>query len=180
MRPALFLDRDGVVIEQVAYLHDPSQVRLEKGVAENLKRLHDAGFAVVVITNQSGVARKLFSLADVEKIHEKIQQLLAANNEKIDAFYICPHHPKYDVDCNCRKPKPGLILQAVRELDLDLKHSVMCGDKISDVQCGINAGCAKSLLIRTGYGREEENAARQAGMDVCEDFTALTNIVLNK
>ncbi len=179
MKKAVFLDRDGVVIEQVAYLHDVAGVRLEKGVAEGIKRLHAAGFAVVVVTNQSGVARKLFTLDDVEKVHAKIQELLAASGEKIDAFYICPHHPKYDVDCLCRKPKPGLLLRAARELDLDLDRSVMCGDKISDVQSGINARCALNILIRTGYGRGEESAARAAGIaDVCEDFTALADAAI--
>ncbi|MCQ2352185.1 MAG: D-glycero-beta-D-manno-heptose 1,7-bisphosphate 7-phosphatase [Victivallaceae bacterium] len=181
MKKAVFLDRDGVVIEQVPYLHDVADVRLEKGVAEGVKKLHAAGFAVVVVTNQSGVARKLFTMADVEKVHAKIQELLAETGEKIDGFYVCPHHPEYDGECLCRKPKPGLLLQAARELDLDLERSVMCGDKLSDVQSGINARCALNILIRTGYGRSEESAARAASVtDFCDDFAALAEAAVNR
>lgn len=107
MNKAFFLDRDGVVVKQVHYLCDPEQTELEKNVVTAIRRMHELGYLVVVVTNQSGVARGKFTMKEVEAVHGKITQLLAAEGEKIDAFYICPHHPEYDGVCDCRKPAPG-------------------------------------------------------------------------
>ncbi|MBO5765301.1 MAG: HAD family hydrolase [Lentisphaeria bacterium] len=155
MKKAFFLDRDGVVVEQVHYLCDPEQTVLEKGVAQAISKMHSLGYLVVVVTNQSGVARGKFTMKEVEAVHQKISELLARDGEKIDAFYICPHHPDFDGACDCRKPAPGLLLKAAKDLDIDIASSIMVGDKLSDVRCGENAGCLHSLLISTGYGSGE-------------------------
>lgn len=155
MNKAFFLDRDGVVVKQVHYLCEPEKTELEKNVLSAVRTLHQKGYKVIVITNQSGVARGKFSMREVESVHQKIMELLAEGNEKIDAFYICPHHPDFDGECDCRKPHPGLIYKAAEEHDIDLSESVMIGDKLSDVKCGINAGVKASLLIATGYGSTE-------------------------
>ena len=102
---------------------------------------------------------------EVEAVHRKISELLALENEKIDAFYICPHHPDYGSSCSCRKPEPGLIMQASTELDIDLAASIMVGDKLSDVKCGRNASLKASLLISTGYGAGERNKPEAADVD---------------
>ena len=154
-RKAFFLDRDGVVVKQVHYLCEPEKTELEKNVVSAIRKLRQKGYMVIVVTNQSGVARGKFTMKEVEAVHRKIDELLAAENEKIDAYYICPHHPEYDGKCSCRKPEPGLILQAASEHNIDVSASVMVGDKLSDVKCGENAGAGHSLLIATGYGSGE-------------------------
>ena len=135
-RKAFFLDRDGVVVKQVHYLYEPEKTELEKNVVQAIRKLRQKGYMVIVVTNQSGVARGKFTIDAVEAVHRKIEELLAAENEKIDAFYICPHHPDFDGDC-------------------DISSSVMIGDKLSDVKCGENAGVKYSVLIATGYGSGE-------------------------
>lgn len=176
MNKAFFLDRDGVVVEQVHYLCDPEQTRLEKGVAEAIRRMHSKGYLVVVITNQSGVARGKFTMNEVELVHKKIAELLAETGEKIDAFYICPHHPDHDGVCSCRKPAPGLILQAAKELDIDLAASVMIGDKLSDVKCGKNASLKASALIATGYGTGEREKPEAADVDFVRDLNEAVDL----
>ena len=173
---AVFLDRDGVVIKQCHYLKDPALVELEKSVADGIKALRDQGFVVIVVTNQSGIARGLFTSAEVEAIHERIQELLEAEGTKIDAFYTCPHHPDFDLDCDCRKPKPGMILRAAEEFDIDVGASFMCGDKAADVECGRNAGCRKSFLVLSGYG-ESELPKCPANTPVCRDFAKVVNLI---
>lgn len=158
-RKAFFLDRDGVVVKQVHYLCDPEKTELEKNVVQAIRKLRNKGYMIIIVTNQSGVARGKFTMREVEAVHKKIESLLAEENEKIDAFYICPHHPDFDGECDCRKPAPGLILRAAEEHDIDVSSSVMVGDKLSDVKCGENAGVRYSLLIATGYGSGERQKA---------------------
>nr|WP_246140147.1 HAD family hydrolase [Geothermobacter ehrlichii] len=155
-RPAVFLDRDGTLIEERDYLCRPEDVVLLPGAAEAVCRLNRAGIAVVVVTNQSGVARGYFDLAVVGRIHRHLDRQLACSGARIDGYYVCPHHPTegdtpWRCDCECRKPKPGLLLRAATEMGIDLSRSFMIGDKISDLQAGEKAGCL-SLLVRTGYG----------------------------
>ena len=151
---ACFLDRDGVVNVEVSYLHEPEKTVLENGIVEALKAIHQHGFLAVVVTNQAGVARGKYPEEDIGKVHDKLQELLAQYGEKIDAFYYCPHHPEHTGECACRKPNPGMLLQAAGELNIDLKESLMIGDRMSDVNAGRNAGCKSSYLVRTGYGME--------------------------
>ena len=169
-KKAFFLDRDGVVIKQISYLHDPALVELEKNVPEALRKIHAAGMLAVVITNQSGVARGMFSEHDVELVHQKLQQLLAEQGEKVDGFYTCCHHPDFTGSCSCRKPQPGLFLDAARELGIDLANSFMAGDKFSDLESGRNAGTRQSVLLKTGYGPKYTDRALEAGYEVAEDL----------
>lgn len=157
-RDAVFLDRDGTLIEEVNYLARPEQVRLIPGAADAVRALNDAGVLVVVVTNQAGVARGYFPESRVAEVHARLSALLAEHGAHVDAYYHCPHHPtagvgRYRVDCDCRKPKPGLLLTAARHLDIDLARSWMIGDKPCDAGAGRAAGC-RTLLVRTGHGHE--------------------------
>ncbi|MDP6778057.1 MAG: D-glycero-beta-D-manno-heptose 1,7-bisphosphate 7-phosphatase [Candidatus Latescibacteria bacterium] len=157
-RPAVFLDRDGTINEEVDYLTRVEDMRLLPGAAEAIARLREAGFTVVVVTNQSAVARGMMAEAQLVEIHEEMRRQLAAGDAEVDAICYCPHHPDhgeppYRQDCSCRKPKPGLLHRAAEELGIDLSRSVMIGDKTIDLETGWNAGC-RSILVRTGYGEE--------------------------
>jgi D-glycero-D-manno-heptose 1,7-bisphosphate phosphatase len=154
--PAVFLDRDGTVIEDVHYLAQVEQVRLIRGAANAIARLNAAGAAVVVVTNQAGVARGYFPENRVAEVHARLSELLSAAGARIDAYYHCPHHATegigaYRIACRCRKPEPGMLLNAARDLKLDLSRSWMIGDNISDLAAGSKAGCT-TMLVRTGYG----------------------------
>jgi D-glycero-D-manno-heptose 1,7-bisphosphate phosphatase len=164
LRKACFLDRDGVVIEEENYISDPARVRLCAGVVPALKKLRAADWLLVVVSNQAGIARGLFGPKALEAVQTRIDKLLKAEGVIIDAWYNCPHHPKgsvqeFAVDCECRKPKPGMLLQAAKEHGIDLKKSVIIGDKISDVEAGFNAGCKKAALVLTGHGAEQNMSA---------------------
>jgi D-glycero-D-manno-heptose 1,7-bisphosphate phosphatase len=164
-RAACFLDRDGVVIEQICYLSDPAQVRLLPGSARAISRLNARRIPVVVATNQAGVAHGFFQEHQIAEVHRRLDQLLAAEGAFIDHYYHCPHHPRAEVaafraDCECRKPAPGMLLRAAAELGLDLKRSYLVGDKLSDIEAGLRAGCKVALTL-TGYGAVE---ARSLGM----------------
>src|SRR5262245_33354588 len=178
-REAVFLDRDGTLIEEVNYLAEPEQVRLIAGAADAVRSLNDAGGLVVVVTNQAGVARGLFPESRVHAVHERLTALLAEHGARLDGFYYCPHHPsegvgEYRRECDCRKPKPGLLRVAARELDIDLSRSWMIGDKVTDAQAGAAAGC-RTILVRTGHGRELPAELPLAS--VVDDITAAVEIV---
>ena len=158
-QPAVFLDRDGTINEQMGYINHLSRFRLLPQVLPAIRRLNAAGLKVVVITNQSGAARGYFPASLVDEVHEHLQQLLAAGGAHLDGIYVCPHAP---VDgCDCRKPRPTLIEQAARDLDLDLSRSYLAGDRYSDIQTAANAG-VKGILVLTGYGRGEYQYLRAA------------------
>jgi len=153
---AVFLDRDGTINEEVNYLSRMEQLRLYPQTVEAIRMVNAAGMKAVVVTNQSGIARGYFTEDFVRSVHDRINELLAPGGARIDGFYVCPHHPVYGnciykQDCDCRKPKPGLLLQAAAELDIDLARSYMVGDMLKDIEAGKNAG-AKGVLVRTGYG----------------------------
>jgi lipopolysaccharide heptosyltransferase I len=159
MKPAAFLDRDGTLMPDLGYLGDPSKVVLLPGAAEAVRRLRRAGFAVVVVSNQAGVARGLLTEADVRAVNARLDDLLAEAGAPADAYYYCPHHPDlgappYRQECACRKPKPGLGERAARDLGLDPRASVVIGDHRSDVGFGRALG-ARGVLVLTGHGREE-------------------------
>ena len=160
MRPAVFLDRDGTMIEDVGYLDTFDRVEFYPWTVDTIRALNRAGLAVVVVTNQSGVARGLFTEALVEDTHRHIQAHLEAGGARVDAYYYCPHHPNGTVaafarHCACRKPGCGMIEQASADLGLDPARSFVVGDKWLDVGAGHAAG-ARSILVRTGYGALEE------------------------
>lgn len=153
---AVFLDRDGTINEEVNYLSRMEQLRLYPQTAEAIRLINAAGMKAVVATNQSGIARGYFTEEFVRSVHDRINELLRDGGARIDGFYVCPHHPVYGngiykLDCECRKPKPGLLLQAAAELDIDLARSYMVGDMLKDIEAGKNAG-ARGVLVRTGYG----------------------------
>lgn len=167
-KPAVFLDRDGTINEEVHHLTEIGQLRLLEGVGRAIKLFNEAGWPVVVVTNQSVVARGMLSEASLAAIHQALQARLEACGARVDAIYYCPHHPtagngSYGVACDCRKPQPGLLRQAAGELDLDLARSYLVGDKLSDIAAGRAAGCA-TVLVRTGYGRQAESEAARQGI----------------
>jgi D-glycero-D-manno-heptose 1,7-bisphosphate phosphatase len=175
-RPALFLDRDGVINEEVEYLSDPSRVSLIPGAAAAIARFNAAGIPVVVVTNQSGLARGLFGIGDLAAVTERLDELLAAVGARVDASYHCPHHPagvvpELAIACACRKPGTKLLDDAARDLDLDLARSALVGDKRSDLGAARAAGCA-AVLVRTGYGRTTEPDALADA--VFDDLAAAT------
>lgn len=165
LKPAIFLDRDGVVIEDSHYLGDTGRVRFVPGAPETIAELNRAGWAVVIVTNQSGVARGLFTLDAIGEVHDHLAELLSGYGARVDAFHFCPHHPEAELPefravCECRKPKPGMLRRAARELGLDLAESWMIGDRVSDLEAGAAAGC-RTVLVRTGYGA----CVNPAGLD---------------
>jgi D-glycero-D-manno-heptose 1,7-bisphosphate phosphatase len=156
---AVFLDRDGTINEQMGYINHLSRFRLLPQVAPAIRRLNEAGLKVVVVTNQSGAARGYFPASLVQEVHEHLKQLLAAGGAHLDGIYACLHHP--DERCACRKPRPTLLEQAARDLDLDLARSYLVGDRYNDVETAANAG-GKGILVLTGYGRGEYEYLRAA------------------
>lgn len=156
---AVFIDRDGTLSEEVGYINHVSRFQLFPYAAEAIKELNQNDWLAIVITNQAGVARGYFSEDMVHAVHKKMAEDLAVSGAKLDAVYYCAHHPSvgqppYRVDCDCRKPKPGLIERAARDLNIDVKSSWMVGDRYSDVQLAHNAGL-KSMFVMSGYGRGE-------------------------
>jgi len=174
MRKACFLDRDGVLIEEENYLSDPEKVRLCHGAAEAIRALRAAGYAIVVVSNQAGVARGYFKIESIASVEAAIAALLAKEGVSVDAWHYCPHHPKgkipeYSIDCDCRKPAPGMLLKAAKEMGLDLSASMMIGDKLSDVEAAFNAGCQKAALVRTGHGLEQDLSSPLAARSILTD-----------
>ncbi|MBN1547665.1 MAG: D-glycero-beta-D-manno-heptose 1,7-bisphosphate 7-phosphatase [Syntrophaceae bacterium] len=160
MHRAVFLDRDGTINEEVGYLSRLDQLQVYPGSAAAIGQLNRAGIKVVVVTNQSGVARGYFEEAFIPEVHALLQEQLGMEGARIDAFYYCPHHPTeghapYRRDCSCRKPAAGLLLRASRDLHIDLAQSYMIGDMMKDIQTGKAVG-AKCILVRTGYGAGEK------------------------
>lgn len=171
-RRAVFLDRDGTIIREVGYLSEPSGIELLPGSVEALKRLKAAGFILVVVTNQSGIARGYYGEKELAAIHVTLDKMLKGQGASIDAYYYCPHHPEHgDVrDCPCRKPRTGMAAQAAREHGIDLAGSYFVGDKASDVEMGKNAG-GRSILVLTGFGIREKGVLEELGISpdtVCE------------
>jgi D-glycero-D-manno-heptose 1,7-bisphosphate phosphatase len=158
-QPAVFIDRDGTISEEVGYINHVSRFQLFPYTAEAIKHLNVNGWLAIVITNQAGVARGYFAEEMIEAVHGKMMDELSSEGSRIDAIYYCAHHPSvgeppYRVDCDCRKPKPGLINRAAAEFDIDLARSWIVGDRYSDVELASNAG-VKSMLVLSGYGRGE-------------------------
>jgi D-glycero-D-manno-heptose 1,7-bisphosphate phosphatase len=158
-RPAVFIDRDGTLTEEVGYVNHPARLRLLPRAAEAIRRLNAAGVAAVVATNQAGVARGYFSEDVLHAVNDALRAQLAQAGARLDGLYACLHHPSeggvpYRAQCDCRKPKPGLLLRAAAELGLDLRRSTMVGDKASDLVPGRAVGAA-AVLVLTGYGLGE-------------------------
>jgi D-glycero-D-manno-heptose 1,7-bisphosphate phosphatase len=181
-RTAVLLDRDGVVAVQVHHLHKKEQLRVIPGAAAAIRRLKDANFVVVIITNQAVVARGLSTEAEVDAIHDELRRILREEGTDVDAIYYCPHHeeatiPHYRRSCPDRKPGPGLCFRAAEEWNLDLSSSYFVGDRTVDIQCGRLAGC-RTILVRTGYGGRDELYDAPPD-EVCEDLWAAADLILS-
>ena len=178
MKRAVFLDRDGTLIEEKEYLHRPEEVVLVPRVGSALKRLQDAGFKLFIVTNQSGVGRGFFSMADVDKVNAHLERELARDGVRIEKIYIAPEAP--DQPSRGRKPSPQFLFDARDEFALDLTQSYMVGDKLIDLECGWNGGLKKCLLVRTGYGAkmEKQRVERLDQAVVADDIAAAAEWIL--
>lgn len=183
LRRAVFLDRDGTINEEKEYLWRIEEFSFINGTAEAIRLFKDAGYLVVVVTNQSGVGRGFYSEEDLERLHGHMLAELESMGAKVDAVYFCPHHPqhgvgRYAIECSCRKPLPGMLLLAARELDIDLASSWMLGDKSADIETGLSAGC-RTMLVRTGYGAAEE-ARIPAGVPVVDNLLEAARLIVSQ
>ena len=180
LRPAWFLDRDGTLVPDVGYTSDPDDVELFPGVAQALRTIAAAGYVLVVISNQAGVGRGLFDLTRAHEVMGRMRELLRREGVELDAIYLCPHRP--DEGCACRKPGTALLERAADDLRLSLRDSVMVGDKWIDVAAGHRVG-AMGVLVRTGYGREEESRFGEGERKpdaVCDDLKQVAAWMLSR
>ena len=155
---AAFLDRDGTIIVEKHYIANPDDVVLAEGALEGLHAFVAAGYKLVVVTNQSGIARGLYREEDFHAVQQRLEEMLAEEGIRFDAVYYCPHHPDFTGDCDCRKPGPGMYRQAERNLGVDLENSVYVGDRMKDVLPARDFG-GRGILVRTGYGAAESEDA---------------------
>ncbi len=178
-KQAVFLDRDGTINIEKDYLFKPEDFEFTTGAVEAIRMFNEAGYLVIVVTNQSGVARGYYKESDVIHLHKYIDQLLQAKGARVDSWYYCPHHPDgiypYNKICNCRKPMPGMLKQAAAEHSIQLSKSWMVGDKMADVEAGLAAGC-RSLLVLTGYGSEIVDEL-DSDIPVCENLMTAATLI---
>lgn len=184
LRPAVFLDRDGTMNEDVGYLSELSHLTLYPWTIDCVRLLNRAGYAVVVITNQGGIGRRMIRPEFIPELHGVMAERLEQGGARVDGWYHCPHHPaalieELRVDCRCRKPEPGMILDAARDLGLDPARSWMVGDKWIDVQLGERVG-ARGILVRTGWGVLEETSRPQgqAVHAICDTLAGAVSTIL--
>ncbi len=181
---AVFLDKDGTLIEDVPYNVDPERIVLAPGAAEGSRQLHRAGYALIVVSNQSGVARGYFPEEALRGVEARLRELLAEEGVPLAGFYYCPHHPEgtvahYARECDCRKPAPGLILTAAREHQIELKHSWMIGDILNDVEAGRRAGC-KTILLDNGHETVWHLTRERRPHRVARDLSQAAHIILSR
>jgi D-glycero-D-manno-heptose 1,7-bisphosphate phosphatase len=188
LRRAVFLDRDGTVAEEVGYVNHASRIRLLPGSAAAVRQVREAGFLAVVVTNQAGVARDYFEEFVVQQANQRLMELLEQEGATLDGIYYCPHHPRegvppYRQDCQCRKPRAGMLLQAAEDLGIDLTRSYMVGDGLVDVGAARAAG-AVPVLVLTGYGRGHlEHRRSRWTMEpehIAEDLSAAVQWILGR
>ncbi len=179
MRKAVFLDRDGTLNVDKGYVHRVEEWEWIPGAIDALCALKQAGFLLVVVTNQAGIARGYYDKNDMAVLHAAINEELQQHGAMIDGFYYCPHHPEFGevLECECRKPMPGMILQAQQDFGIDLACSWLVGDKVSDTQAGVAAG-VRSILVQTGYGSIERTLLGAA--DICvADIAAASRYIIS-
>jgi D-glycero-D-manno-heptose 1,7-bisphosphate phosphatase len=187
MNIAVFMDRDGTINEETGYLKDPCDLNILPRALDAIRLINENQIKAVVITNQSGVARGYFTEEMVEKIHVRLRELLVENGVCLDGIYYCPHHPEFGTSeyrkkCNCRKPAPGMLNMASAELEIDLSHSYVIGDKLTDIEPAYKVG-AKGILVLTGYGKEQmeslnERSKRQPHY-IARDILEAVNWILH-
>lgn len=177
-RAAVFLDRDGTVIVEADYLADPAGLALIEGADRAIRRLASSGLAVVLVTNQSGIARGLYDEADYHAVNGRLREMLKVGGAALDGTYYCPHHPDFSGPCDCRKPRTALYLRAASELGLDLAKSFYVGDKPTDVEPARTLG-GTGILVRTGYGRESVDEVPRA-VRVVDDIEAAADWILSQ
>ncbi len=178
---AVFLDKDGTLVENVPYNVDPDQIRLAPGAEEALRAFHAVGFLLIVVSNQSGVARGYFEEEALGPVRSRLQTLLARAGAPLAAFYYCPHHPdgrvaRYAVSCDCRKPQPGMLLRAAKEHAIDLGRSWLIGDILDDVEAGRRAGCA-ALLLNNGGETEWRSGPKRLPDRIARDLPQAARII---
>lgn len=176
MNKAFFLDRDGVINQDVCYLRNVSDVKIIKNAEHAIELIHKSGYKVIVVTNQSGIAKGLLTEKIYNDINDKIQKMLNPGYG-IDAFFHCPHNSSKE--CVCRKPSPFLIEKASKQLNIDLSQSYMVGDKLSDVESGFNANCKESVLVLTGHGKKYESEAIKRNIKVYDNLYLAVKDILN-
>jgi len=182
LQPAVFLDKDGTLIKDVPYNVDPAQIELAAGAAEGLPALIEAGYQLVVVSNQSGVARGMFREDALLGVESTVRELLAGLGAPLAGFYYCPHHPtgsvtRYAIRCGCRKPAPGMLLWAARELSLDLKRSWLIGDILDDMAAGNRAGC-RTILLDIGHETEWRSRPERRPTGVAADLAMAARLIL--
>lgn len=175
-RRFILLDRDGTVIVERNYLSDPAGVELARGAAAGLRRLAAAGFGLALITNQAGIARGYFDLDTLNRVHQRLIELLAAESVRLDGIYYCPHGP--DDGCDCRKPRTGMVKQAARELGFDPQEAIMIGDNVGDIELGRRVG-ATTILVRTGYGATLESEGTVKPDFIRDDLGDAADLILS-
>ena len=175
---AIFLDRDGTINIEKNYLFKIEDWEWIPGAIDALRLLNSRGYLLVVVSNQAGIARGKYSSEDVNKLHQFVQNELSSVQVKIDAFYYCPHHPQFTGSCCCRKPEPGMLRQAVCDLNVDLESSWLIGDKLSDVDTADVLGI-NSILVETGHGRNEVQFCKKNQI-VSADILAASKVIIRK
>lgn len=180
IKPAVFLDRDGTINMEKDYLYKIEELELIPGTKEAIHLLNQAGFLVIVVTNQSGIARGFYCEDDLKQLHQYLDGLLLSAGARVAGWYYCPHHTAgkspYNIICECRKPLPGMLLQAAREHSIDLSASWMVGDKLADIEAGLAAGC-QPILVRTGYGSQEEPLLPE-GVKVADNLLEAAGLII--
>ena len=174
---AVFLDRDGTVVDDPGFLHEPAKVKLLPGAAQAIKKLNERGFLVIIVTNQSGIARGLYTVEDYEGVQRRLIELLEKQGAHIDGAYFCPHHPQFTGPCDCRKPGSKLFQDAQQALDIDLTRSWWIGDRLADVQPARVLG-GEGILVATGDGNLHQGQARALGVMVVADLAAAADEIV--
>ncbi|MCK5356260.1 MAG: D-glycero-beta-D-manno-heptose 1,7-bisphosphate 7-phosphatase [Methyloprofundus sp.] len=170
MKKALFLDRDGVINREKNYLYKIADFEFIDGLFSTCQYFQEQGYLLIIITNQAGIARGKYTENDFACLNDWMLKQFSNQGILISKVYYCPHHPEFSGECHCRKPNPGMILQAQQAFDLDLSKSILIGDKKGDIQAGINANVAHNILVRSGHPIDETNTAARVVIDSIADL----------
>jgi D-glycero-D-manno-heptose 1,7-bisphosphate phosphatase len=177
--PAVFLDRDGTILEDPGYLHDANATRLLPGAADGVRRLNEAGLLVITVSNQSGIARGLYPESAYLAVQDRLGALLAGSGARLDASYFCPHHPEVSGPCDCRKPGLLLFQRAQTAFGVDLARSYWVGDRLSDVEPARRLG-GRGLLVETGHGAQHRAQAHALGVSVVPNLAAAADAIVGR